>query len=493
MTQRLLSALLLAFSAWYVFAFLYIALYSLNYPYNLEWMEGHTIDIVQRIVSGKPIYAEPTIEYISFIYPPLYYYAVAALSPLLGVEFFPARLLSLVATLATSGLIYAWIRKENGRHNAALIGAGFFFGTYELSARWFDIARVDSLFLCLTLGGLFALYHYRSWQASILSGALLAAAFFTKQPALIIALPAFAFMCWQERSHGLLSTATFAVSLAVGIATLNYSNDGWFNFYIFTVPAGHEIDRAFFLDFWIKDMFKQFWPCLIVIGFGWWALFVKDRRKALAYLALAAGCIAAAYGGRLHRYGWTNVLLPMHALFALCAGLSLIALEKEKRLIAMGLLGLQMGLFYYNPNNNIPSEEAKEQGDAFMQRIAKIDGEVFIPEIQFVQTRIGKTSFSYGMAAVDILRANITDRAYVKDKLRKEMTEAISQRRFAAIITSGLIPVYGLRQYYHPLEPISYPRKFVSGFVSKRPMQLLIPFDNSPPNEDYSPKLKETP
>lgn len=78
--------MLAAAALWYLLAFVGVAWRRLPHPYQLEWMEGGSVEHVRRILSGDPLYPEPAIEFVPFIYTPLYFYVGAALAWLTETE-----------------------------------------------------------------------------------------------------------------------------------------------------------------------------------------------------------------------------------------------------------------------------------------------------------------------------------------------------------------------------------------------------------------------
>lgn len=475
---ELLSGLL---AAWFILCFFAIALLSIAYPYPLEWMEGQTIDVIARVATGKPIYVAPTIEYVPFIYPPLYYYVAAGLSQLTGISFLTGRLVSLAAIAALGWLLYAWIRKEGAARRTALLGVGLFFSTYELSARWFDVARIDSLYVLFVFAGLYVFMHAKRARGAALAGALFIAAFFTKQNTFIIIAPLLLAGLFLERRQALLAGGIFLLGTLVLFYLGNKASGGWMHYYLIDLPSSHRIDAKYYLGFWLDDLGAHLAPGILLCALGWWDMFRADRRRGLKYLALAAGMVGASYAGRLHRYGWTNVLIPTHLVIALCAALALSwwinAGMRRKYLLGVALVVLQLGMLLYNPANDIPGAEARAEGDWFVKKVAELDGEVFMPEIQFVPTYAKKQSFSYGVAAVDVYQASPKEHPEAAGNLREEMADAIRNQRFGAIVTSRLIGLPGLSEYYAPYKTVAFPRKFVSGYVSDRPMMIMLPID----------------
>ena len=78
---------LAAFASLYLLACLGVTTLHVGYPFALEWMEGGSVDHVRRILAGRPIYIEPTLEFAPFIYTPLYFYLGAAVASVAGVDF----------------------------------------------------------------------------------------------------------------------------------------------------------------------------------------------------------------------------------------------------------------------------------------------------------------------------------------------------------------------------------------------------------------------
>src|SRR5690606_7908479 len=74
-------------AAWPIVAFVGIAASRIGYPFDLEWMESGVIDHVRVVLSGEPLYREPSLEFTPYIYTPGYYYASALVSSVAGVGY----------------------------------------------------------------------------------------------------------------------------------------------------------------------------------------------------------------------------------------------------------------------------------------------------------------------------------------------------------------------------------------------------------------------
>ena len=186
---KALDALVLAVGLLSLGVFLYVVLRRIGYPFELEWMEGGGVDHVRRILAGEKIYVAPSVEFVPFIYTPLYFYLSAALCAVLGTGFVPLRLLSVASSLGCLVVIFLYARRLAGSWRPALISACFFAACYELGGAWLDLARVDSLFLFFLLLAVHVQRAATTRSSFLLAGLLLSLAVLTKQTAIVIALP----------------------------------------------------------------------------------------------------------------------------------------------------------------------------------------------------------------------------------------------------------------------------------------------------------------
>lgn len=59
--EILLKITISLLGVYYIVAYLIIAIIRLNYPYEIEWMEGGSLIHVDRLLQGLPIYPKPSI------------------------------------------------------------------------------------------------------------------------------------------------------------------------------------------------------------------------------------------------------------------------------------------------------------------------------------------------------------------------------------------------------------------------------------------------
>ncbi len=169
--------------------YLWIALHRLGYPYELDWMEGGSVELAARVAAGHSLYVAPSLHFVGWTYTPLYYWLAAGVAKFTGVGFFTLRLVSVVASLVSMTVLAWMVTRDGADRIVGLVTAGLFAGAFAISGAWFDTGRVDSLFVALTLVTLAWGMRARSRRDGLMLGGLAFLAFFTKQTALVALAP----------------------------------------------------------------------------------------------------------------------------------------------------------------------------------------------------------------------------------------------------------------------------------------------------------------
>ena len=216
---------------------LYAVTQRLYYPYPLEWLEAASVDMAERLLAGLPIFSAPSIAYVAPMKTPLYYYLMAAVWPLVGNGFVAGRLISILATLGTLGLIWHFVRSEGGSRIWALFGIAFYMATFQIGGQWYDIARLDAAFLFFAMAGLYGLRFWRGSLGTAGAGVLLAAAFFTKQRS----------SWWRCRCGSRSRSKHRGVPSSPASFSEESSRAGWFC-WMFSAAAGRRISWSRFQD-----------------------------------------------------------------------------------------------------------------------------------------------------------------------------------------------------------------------------------------------------
>jgi hypothetical protein len=413
-----------------------VAAARLAYPFELEWLEGGSLDHVRRVLQGRPLYGPPSPEFTPFMYTPLYYYASAAFAQAFGLGLPALRALSLLASLATLLLLGDLVRRETGQPWAGLLAAGLYAATYRISGAWFDVARVDALFVGLLCGSLFALRVGTAAPSAALAGVLLALAVQTKQVGILAALP-FAAAVWPEsRRRALGFGIAFLLVLAATAAALDHVSGGWYRYYVFTLTRQHDLIPRQLLALLARDLLL---PLPLAIGLAVVAAFVPGpHRGALRFHAVAgSGLLAVALVSRMNVGAYRNVAMPAHALVAVLFGVAVGGLARAlgTRRLAAGLFAacfVQLALRGYDPRRLVPTRADREAGRRLVRLLRERPGPILLPSHPYLLPLAGHPGHAHQMAMNDVLLNE--RREEIRQRLAAPMREALREHRYRAVV-----------------------------------------------------------
>jgi hypothetical protein len=487
-TQQFLRGALIAIVILFFLLYVGIALTRMNYPFELEWMEGASVDTVSRILNGQPLYTAPSVEYVPPIYGPVYFYVSALFSLVFGIGFFPLRLISVLVSLGCFAIIYKFVKRETGDTFAGVLAAGLFVATFNATGGWFDLARVDSLFLFFLLLGTYLVKFYPSPIGYLLAGIVFSLSILTKQAALVAIAP-IAFYCLLCRPR--LSIYLFiAMVVIIGSTTLLFDNasDGWYSYFLFGLAEQQAVVGSMRLDFWKIDMGALPVAGLLLIMVIYRQFAAQRFTDARFYVLLAVGMIMASWLMRLHSGGWVNGLFPAYAALALFFGVGIITLISitsdlplEKRspiLVALYVACLLqfIGLLY-DPASHIPTEQDRQAGNAFIERLANTEGDVLLFAHGYYAAMAGKPASQLGWSMVVL----VDGEGPIKSTFVDSVNDAIAQQRFEAIVGDNATFLHedfeAILNTYYEAELLSYEgAEFlpVTG-VETRPTFLFTP------------------
>jgi hypothetical protein len=448
---RALRDIAVAVGLAYLATFLVVAVRRMGYPFELEWMEGGMVDHVLRLLAGQKLYVAPSLDFVPYTYTPLYFYVSAAASRLMGAGFLPLRLVSLVAALGCMALIAGIVRRCTHRWTPALLAATLFAASFRASGAWFDIARVDSLFLLFVLGAITVLHLRSSVTAGVVAGILIACSFYTKQAGLLMGIPIAAGAIVLDRRMGIACAATAALLIGGGVLLFDRATGGWFTFYVFEMPRMHGVVRRMLLDFWVLDLGRKMLIACILTAPLFTARWLP-RSARIFYALLVIALIGGTYAIRVREGSYDNILMPAYAMLAILAGIATpIAASRPGRAAIIHAAWIaQFALLFYNPTAQIPTAADERAGRALIEGIRRIDGPVFIPCHGYLAAMAGKPSHAQMMALGDVLRS---PRADVRDRLNAEVSTAVREHRFAAIFQDGEW-LAELERAYQPAGPV---------------------------------------
>lgn len=439
-TARILACVYLGLGGYLTLGYLYITSQTIAYPYLLEWLEGGVADTVARLARGAPMFVEPTYEYVAFNYPPLYFQVSALVAGWTGPGLLAPRLVSFIASLGVAGLVWLFVWRDGRSHVAAWLGAALFFGMYEFAGRFLNVARLDSFFLLLLFAGFFALRFAPGPGGAVLAGLLFGLAFFAKQTVLVAAGPALVLLALVDWRRAAIAGAALALALAAGIGALQWSSEGWFGYFAFTVPRAAGNKWLWAIAFWSRDIGRCVLPAAVAGGLLIWLSWRRDRGFIGFYLAMLGGCFLASFLGRLHQGGHENALLPLYALLAILMPLALARLTRGeasvlfpsplRAVVLHGLVLAQLVIQLNDPSDSIPSTADRRAGDHLVAFLRGIDGEVMVMNQRHVPLLAGKRFPGLDMPVTDVLRVNDA----VAGRLKASILDALAAGKFAGVV-----------------------------------------------------------
>jgi hypothetical protein len=463
-----LTAALLGLAA--IAAYLVIALLRLTYPFPLEYLESNSLVEAQRILSGRPLYPAPTVGYVPDGYPPLYFATSAAAAGVLGLSYLPLRLVSLVSSLVCFAVLGRLVQRETASAAAGIAAAGLLAATYFVTRTWFDVGRVDSLFIALSVAALYAARSMRRSRGAVATGLLLAAAFLTKQNGLAEGVAVLTALAFGPRRR-LVWPAALTYGAVLGISTLGLglASRGWYVYYVFVLMTKHTLNEAAFGQFWTVHL-------LPVLGIACCALVLGARRVPLVLLAGCLALVIESYAALVHSGGEANDLLPAYLALALLAGLamgdhrgSLVSAGVDRlargriagwrpgqlgpwvAAAAAALVIVQLAVLVtgFHPGRAIPTAADRAVGSRLIAGMRALGGAIAVPSDPGLGLLAGLPAVAHQGAADDVLRASD---AAVVTRFTRSAAEAVTALRFSAIVTESAGPPDGfppdLTRYY---------------------------------------------
>jgi 4-amino-4-deoxy-L-arabinose transferase-like glycosyltransferase len=457
-----LKYVLLAVSVLYLLVYFYMVYYRIRYPFELEWIEGGLLGQVQRIVNGQVVYAAPSLEFVAFIYPPLFFYLSALASQFFGATFFSLRLVSFLASLTSYICVFLIVKEETDNKFIAFISACFLAATFRVTGAWMDIGRIDSLFVALLFLFVYFIRHSNSTRAFILAGFFAALTLLTKQTALVMCIPAigYAFLKDWKRTSILIATAT-AITGGVTLA-FNLVSDGWYVYYVFELLGTQTewLGISEFVKFWPRDLLAHGTITLVFLLIYFSKTWREQKGQLLGVIFLSI--LAGTYMSRVKLGGYDSVLMPLYGIMAILMGLGshkILEIVREqngdrKEAVVYFFLIVQMAILVYNPFVQIPSLADVNAGQEFVQYLSSQKGRIYIADHPYLLAYAGKETHAHNAAVDDVLRGKKANRG--KALLNAELSGAIKDQTFAMIISDTQWDVLPHLEKYYEIKDYAF-------------------------------------
>lgn len=452
------------------------------YPFDLEWMEGGMLAHVWQLSDGDGIYNEPSVDFIPFLYTPLYPAVLAVLEPIFGISYQVARTVSVLSIVAIVVFTYRSLvgQAEPAQRPAARVGTavagGVMAATYPWVEGWFDIARADSLFLAMVIGGLLALSSWartgHGWAGHARVGAaaaVLALSFFCKQTGVLyVAAGGFILLVMNWRRLPVYVGVAGLIGLG-GTWVMNRVTGGWFWTYIYEVHQAHDtnMDR-FYKSFdhilWKFPVVTVVIASALLVTLATWAVTQKRPPSSKPLFVwswvFAVSCLVGALGWAT-QWAHFNAYIPAMVTGGIAAGAALPALAgcwasftesgpaglrgmpawpgQVLAMLVAATLGWQLQDAWWKPAPFVPKVRDVRAGHRLIEIIRDIDGDVFMPFHPWYPKLAGKRVYTHRMGVMDVSYVH-----HGKHRGRKPgqpppwqvrgLEEAFADNQFAAII-----------------------------------------------------------
>jgi hypothetical protein len=441
------------------------------YPYDLEWMEGGMLHHAQRIRDGAGIYVAPSVEFIPYLYTPLYPSVLALLGGAFGVTYSVGRaisILSLLGIATTAALQIPSSRHDHARRGppwtGVALGLGLFAAAYPISEGWYDLVRADTLFLMLVTVGIGALPRWCKTGTGIgghaqvaASATILTLAFFCKQTGFVYV--AFGglmvlVLAWRRVGGYILISGLLGLG---GTWVMQSSTDGWFWTYISEIHRAHDFNmERFWKSFWFILWKTDGHPLLgapitlvVVSALSFVAVtrwkkgvFVTQARPLLIWSSVFVVSVVVGAIGWGTEFAHFNAYIPAQLHGALAAGAAVPAVYACAKLwwgdrpngdwIATGVaaaialpLAITCLTARWSPSKFIPTARDLAAGDKLIERLSKIEGEVWMPSHPWYLYMAGKTPRVHRMGIKDVTARQARTVAGLDDALSKKGFSAI--------------------------------------------------------------------
>ena len=366
------------------------------YRYDLDFDEDSILMESLRVAQAQPVYIAPNADFNPHVYMPLFFLAGGLIVKAVGPSLPPLRAISIVSTLVSAGIIYLVARRESGRRWLGLVCAGLFLGGFRINGFWYDVIRVDPLFVTLLLGGLaLGIYAGRSRARLLLAAVVLALSFLTKQTGLAVGAGLAVWMLATIGRRAWWFILPFLALSLIPIFALNAATQGLFFYHVFKIGSADPIEFSRGVDFVVFDLFGVM---LVLSVMALLAAALEWRRSGLNFwreqpwlLAIAMG-VAISGLGRVRVGGNLNDRMPVYALLCLAPALLVRAtrgqaapwpkldgpLARWAPWVLAGAIVLQFGLGVYNPLRYMPTAQMRQAGDNLVRRIAAVPGPVLV-------------------------------------------------------------------------------------------------------------------
>lgn len=399
----------------------FIILSRILYPYELEWIEGGSLQVVVRILDGLPVYSIPTPDYVAPLYMPFFFYVSAVSAKLFGVGLPALRLVSYLAALMTAFLVSRSVWEITRSRMAAVLSILCWGAVFKFSGSWYDVARVDSLWTFFLVGTVTFMvsYRYTSNARNLLFSAIFySIAVFTKQSSLLLA-PFFlvSIIAWSNFAMATRFVLFFLILGLIFYFIFKINSGDLFYFFTMKMAGSHNFTSGIPKHFLLGDIFFSV-PVILFLSIYFLAVNFPIKRDFIAWASLFAGFFSVSLLGRWYSGGYFNVLMPFHQLWIIMgvSGFFIFVMRSVESLrildrlfilpLVVFILSLNIAAASPNYLDEIPTAADRVCGDMIVRRLSKVEGKLCVPRHGYLGYLAGKNFCAHEAFAVDLVHGS---------------------------------------------------------------------------------------
>jgi hypothetical protein len=431
-----------------IFFIIFLWFNHVNFPLNLDLMEGTVLQHFRRAAEFKAIYPKPTPDYVPLAYNSFYYVFAVPFSWLFGANLFTLRLVAILGMFGSGLILYLVVREKTGSVWWGLIAAGLFAAAYRVMDAYLDTAHSDSWLLCTALLGSYIIDRNRSRTWNLVGVVILVAAFWFKQHGAIFAIGGVLFLSWRE---GLRRSWPYWLAVTVLGPILYIFGGPWlfgsyYHYFTWEVPSHwSELSLGTFrryIAFTVKS-----YPILALSG-GLLTIWIGLRNRKsfdIWHIQLISAALTG-FVGTLDIGSSNNVYIPMGAWFVLVGTLGLhslitrLTVARRYKVHLMALV-VTLALFMYNPLEVITSQRAWESYADMVGMLNNLDGPVYAPWLGQLQSGYAFSPTAHWVALEDMIRGPGRDTSN-HPNTRRLLEPALYPDGSAFILTNYPLNVY---------------------------------------------------
>jgi hypothetical protein len=466
--EKIFAHLLLISAGLSAFFVVFVIISRFYYPYSVERMEGASLLQVIRILRGQALYIQPSLDYIPLIYPPIYFYLSALAAKFLGLSFAPLRLVSALAFVGCLMFIFLIIESTTKDKYSAFIGTGFFAATYPLSGIWFDVGRVDTLFVFFCVAAIW-FSSREDTTALLLSSLFWILTIFTKQTGLIAFIPSFAYLLLTDFRKNIIRLALTGLGSMIAYWVCSMLWGKWFSYFMFYLPTFHQ-SKTDLAEISVS-LAQLILPLALAILISL-PPFLLDKRMwsrrqpVLYYGFMTCVLFGLSLLGRLNLGGYTNVYMPAHVMIAAMLGIGLHWWKNRLQFTGPQRSSLFRSVLYllclfqflslsYDPRSVIPHNTQAKSWSRLEKYIELSEGSVLVPEFNYLAAFANKPSYINQVAFDEVVGEYGNAEPAQSALLNAEITRALQKRQFGLVLLRDTDGTWKQVTNYYQCSPVS--------------------------------------